>query len=149
MSPNVRSSHSVLLCEKGVLMLKVNSRDCVSLSTTCNKPKIFFKVFSGVLWMNMVFVCCNSIAFSVIISKSSGKGQKQPRKLILWKKLFLKILQYSQENTFVGVSFYGSLRPDGLKLFKKETPTRVFSCEYCITFTNKTVFKCNKSSASL
>ena len=39
------------------------------------------------------------------------------------KKLFLKVSQYSQENTFVGVSFL-------------ETLTQVLSCEYCKIFNN-------------
>ena len=38
------------------------------------------------------------------------------------KKVFPKILQNSQENTCV--------------LFKKETPTQVFSCEFCEVFNN-------------
>ena len=39
---------------------------------------------------------------------------------VLSKKLFLRISQYSQENT----------RPPGQQLYWKETPTQVFSCEY-------------------
>ena len=31
-------------------LLKVNGRNCVSLLTTCNMPKIFFKCFPGILW---------------------------------------------------------------------------------------------------
>ena len=42
------------------------------------------------------------------------------------KKLFLQISQYPQKNTFVGV----------LKLYYKEGPIHVFSCEYCEIFKN-------------
>ena len=42
------------------------------------------------------------------------------------KKLFLKILQYSQENTCVRVPFLKSCEPSGLQLFKQETPTQMF-----------------------
>ena len=48
------------------------------------------------------------------------KKQKQPPV----KKVLLKILQISQENTCVGVFF-------GLQLYQKETPRQVFFCEIC------------------
>ena len=51
------------------------------------------------------------------------KKQKQPPV----KKVFLKILQISQENTCVGVFF-------GLQLYQKETTTQVFFCEICEIF---------------
>ena len=44
------------------------------------------------------------------------------------KKVFLKILQYSQENTCVGISFF------------RQTLTQVFSCEN-YKFFKKTYFK--------
>ena len=40
-------------------------------------------------------------------------------------------LQYSQENSCAEVTFYLSYRPGGLQFYYKETPTQVFSCEYC------------------
>ena len=43
----------------------------------------------------------------------------------------LKISQYSQESTGVVVSFLIKLQALGLELIKKETPTQVFSYEYC------------------
>ena len=45
------------------------------------------------------------------------------------EKLLLKISQYLQENTRVGVSFQQSYKP-------KETPTQASSCEYCKIFKN-------------
>ena len=48
----------------------------------------------------------------------------------LWKKLFLKISQYSQ-GTHVSESLFNKVA--GL-LYQKETPTQVFSCEHCETF---------------
>ena len=44
------------------------------------------------------------------------------------KKVFLKILQNSQESIFAGVSF---LLPQACNLFKKETLAQVFSSEFC------------------
>ena len=76
------------------------------------------------------------MVFSVIISKSSGKGAEAATGSVLWKKLLLKILQLSQENYFVEVSFWYSCGPEGLELFKKETSAEVFSCGYCVTFKN-------------
>ena len=73
---------------------------------------------------------------------------------ILQKKLFLKISQYSQENTYARAFFHkvaglfrvfalntsispyqylcvSSLNAEkGLQLYQKELPTQVFSCEY-------------------
>ena len=53
--------------------------------------------------------------------------QKQPLEMF-YKKPFFKISQYWLENTCVGVS--------DLQLFWKETPTQLFSCEYCEIFKN-------------
>ena len=43
---------------------------------------------------------------------------------VLEEKVFLEILQNSQENTCARVSFL-------IKFFKKETLALVFSCEFC------------------
>ena len=48
--------------------------------------------------------------------------------------MFLNISQYSQENTCVEVAFCQSCSHSGLQLYKKETPTQVFFCEYCENF---------------
>ena len=48
------------------------------------------------------------------------------------KKVFLKLLQYSQENTCVRVSF----RSFNLQFYQKETPKLMFSSEYCVIFKN-------------
>ena len=48
------------------------------------------------------------------------------------KKVFLKMLENSQGNTCVGVSFL----PQAWNFMKKETPTHVFSCEFCEIFKN-------------
>ena len=45
-----------------------------------------------------------------------------------WKQVILKILQYSQENNCVGVSF---LKICVKVLYQKEIPTQAFSCKYC------------------
>ena len=43
------------------------------------------------------------------------------------KQMFLKILEYSQENTCIGVKVAG---PKTCNFIEKETPTEVFSYEY-------------------
>ena len=48
------------------------------------------------------------------------------------KKVFLKLLQYSQENTCVRVSF----RSFNLQFYQKETPKLMFSSEYSVIFKN-------------
>ena len=50
------------------------------------------------------------------------------------KKLFLKISQYSHENIYAGVSFPIKIKPSGLQLCQIETPTQVFSWQYCEIF---------------
>ena len=52
------------------------------------------------------------------------------------KKVFLKISQYSQENTCVGVNFI------------KKTPTQVFSYEYCKIFKNSFFYRTSAVAAS-
>ena len=47
------------------------------------------------------------------------------------KKLFLKILQNSQEKTCARFSFLIKLQALGLQLIKKETLAQVFPCEFC------------------
>ena len=55
-------------------------------------------------------------------------------KAITWKgslrKVFLKILENSEENIFAGVSFSKGYRPSGLQLYLKETPAQVFPYEF-------------------
>ena len=45
------------------------------------------------------------------------------------KKVFLEILQNSQENTCAKVSFL--IKPQACNFIKKETLTQVFSCKFC------------------
>ena len=52
------------------------------------------------------------------------------------KKEFLKILQNSQENTCVRVSFLQKLQDSTCNFIKKETLAEVFSCEFCEIFKN-------------
>ena len=50
---------------------------------------------------------------------------------VIYKKVFLKISQNLQENTYVGLYFLIKLQ-----VIKKETPAQVFSCEFCEIFKN-------------
>ena len=47
------------------------------------------------------------------------------------KKMFLEILQNSQENTCAKVSFLIKLQVEAFNFIKKETLIQVFSCEFC------------------
>ena len=50
--------------------------------------------------------------------------------------MFLKISQYSHENTCVGVFFNKVASLQACNFIKNETPTQVFSCEYFEIFKN-------------
>ena len=63
------------------------------------------------------------------------------------KKLFLKISQYSQENTCVQVSSESRCGASGRQLYLKEIPTQVFFCEYCEIF-KKAYFEENLRTAA-
>ena len=52
------------------------------------------------------------------------------------KMAFLKILQNSQENTCVGLSWCLRFRPEACNFTEKETPTQVLSCEFYEIFKN-------------
>ena len=60
--------------------------------------------------------------------------------------MLLKISQYSQENTSVGVSFLIKLQALGL-FIKEETPTQVISCEYCEIFKNTFLYTAHPVAA--
>ena len=47
---------------------------------------------------------------------------------VLWKRVFLKISQNAQGNTWDRVSF---LQPQACNFIKKETLAKVFICEFC------------------
>ena len=59
------------------------------------------------------------------------------------KTVFLKMLQYSQENTNAGVC------PAGLQLYYKETPTQVLPYEYCDIFKNSFFYISTSVAASV
>ena len=50
---------------------------------------------------------------------------------VSWKKVFLKILQNSQEITSARVSFFINLQASACNFMKKETRAQVFFCEFC------------------
>ena len=75
---------------------------------------------------------------------SSSRIRSSHQKCFI-KKAFFKILENSQENTCVRVSFliklqaeicYYTCRLRSATLFKKETMAQVFSCKFCETFKN-------------
>ena len=52
------------------------------------------------------------------------------------KKVFLKILQNSQENTCTRASILRKLQASACNFIKKETLAHVFSCKFCKIFRN-------------
>ena len=63
-------------------------------------------------------------------------------------KVFLKILQKSQENTCVGVSYLVKLQST-CNFIKKETPTQVLPCEFCKIFMNNFFYRTPPIAASV
>ena len=59
------------------------------------------------------------------------------------------MLQYSQQNTFVKISFQLSCSPEGRLLYQIETPTQVLSREYCEIFKNSYFEKQLQTTASV
>ena len=53
---------------------------------------------------------------------------------VLQEKVFLRILQNSQENTCARVSFFIKMQAWTCNFIKKETLAQVFSSEFCKTF---------------
>ena len=53
---------------------------------------------------------------------------------VLHKKLFLKILQNSQENTCARVSYFNKVACNFIKI--RDSGTQAFSCEFCEVFKN-------------
>ena len=47
------------------------------------------------------------------------------------KKVFLKLLQNSQKNTYAEVSILITLQSQTWSFIKKETPAQLFSCKFC------------------
>ena len=77
-------------------------------------------------------ICLNFFSLQKF-DKNKSFIQKQPPQGF-FKKVFLKNSENSPENTCVGVSFLKRLQVWGLQLFKKETPTQVFSGKFCEIF---------------
>ena len=63
-------------------------------------------------------------------------------------KVFLNILQKSQENTCVGVSYLVKLQST-CNFIKKETPTQVLPCEFCKIFMNNFFYRTPPIAASV
>ena len=55
---------------------------------------------------------------------------KAATECVLWKNVFLKISQTSQENTCAKVFFSMKLQASGQQLYLKKTLAQVFSCEF-------------------
>ena len=64
------------------------------------------------------------------------------------KKLFLDISQNSQGKTCARVSFFKKLQDEPCNFIKKETPARVFSCEFCEISKNNLHYRTHPVAAS-
>ena len=86
-------------------------------------------------FVKYLFKVCNIFLLSLIILKFSWTEAVAQRCTI--KKVFLEILQNSNENTCASVSFLIKLQASGRSLFiKKEALAQVFSCEIWEIFKN-------------
>ena len=63
-------------------------------------------------------------------------GSKSSHLRCYVRKVFLEILQNSQENTCSRVSFLIELQASTCNVIKKETLTQMFFCEFCEIFKN-------------
>ena len=91
----------------------------------CSRPEVFCK--KGVL-RNFAKFTEKQLCQSLFFSKVAGRKSSHRRCSV--KKMFLNILQNSQEKTCARVSFLIKLQAS-CNFIKKETPTQVFSCEFC------------------
>ena len=66
-----------------------------------------------------------------VVSICSMKHQKQPAEVFYETKVFLKILENSQESTCARVSFLIKLQEWACSFIKKETLVQMFSCKFC------------------
>ena len=64
------------------------------------------------------------------------------------KKVFLKFLQNSQENTCARICFLLKLQANAWNFIEKETLSRVFSCEFCEIFKNNFFYRTPLVAAS-
>ena len=69
----------------------------------------------------------------------NGMNKEATTEGILQERVFLEILQNSQEDNWVSASFLKKCGMRPATLLKKETVAQVFSCEFCKISTN-TVF---------
>ena len=81
------------------------------------------------------------LQFKIIKSRSS-------RPEVFHKKIFLDILQNSQESTCVRDSFLINLQAWASKFIKKESLAQVFSCEFCKTSKNTFSYRTPPAAAS-
>ena len=70
--------------------------------------------------------CVRFLCFTLLTSRPE----------LFCKKMYLKVLQISQEHTSARVSFLIKLQSWGLKLYLKRDFVPVFSCEICKIFKN-------------
>ena len=74
------------------------------------------------------------LVISAVAFDNSSSGSSHQKCSI--KKMFLKILQNSQQQICARVSFLIKLQVSASNLIKKEALVQVFSCEFCEIFKN-------------
>ena len=95
---------------------KTRPRKSMLVIYNLNPPK-FPRTFSYCFYK--IFCVWSLLAWEISLNRSSHRRCSI-------KKLFLKISQYSQENTCVGIFFLIKLQPYRPATLLKETPTQVF-----------------------
>ena len=83
-----------------------------------------------------------NLLFLYIASSETFFWVVQPEVAVCWvfpstKKVYFKFSQNSQENTCVGLNTCSeNTWPEACNFIQNETPTQVFSCEYCEVLKN-------------
>ena len=117
--------------EKGKRSLKIENFDQISEKCTLPIEDNFDQTRSYPLSRGLTILCFYE-AFGVNLWEKLNLCRISTFFRRSAKKLFLNILQYSQENICVGVS----LQASSSKILLKRNSTTVFSCEYCEIFKN-------------
>ena len=89
--------------------------------------KITYLIKSAKIWSN-----CRRFNSGVLVLLESEAAIGG----VLWRKVFLKMSQNSQENNGAKVSFSTKLQAEACNFIKKETLAEVLSCEFCEIFQN-------------
>ena len=118
----------------------------INISTTRKSENelIFYIFLSSIIYLKCKFADdFNSLHSGVLILLEAVVQRCSV------KKVFLEILQNSQKNTCVRVSFLMKLQASAWNFIKKETLAQVFSCEFCKISKNIFSYRTSTVAASV